>query len=59
MKKRDAIIALVKKCSARYLKRMHKFGIECPKTIEDALKLDRRTGNTMWADAIAKEMKNV
>ncbi len=38
---------------------MHKFGIECPKTVEDALKLDKHNGNTMWADAVAKEMKNV
>ncbi len=59
MRKRDAIIALVKKRSARYLKRTHKFGIECFKTVEDALELDRCNGNTMWADSIAKEMKNV
>ncbi len=59
LKKHDAIIALVKKRSARYLKHTHKFGIECPKTVEDALELDKHSGNTMWADAIAKEMKNV
>ncbi len=34
------------------------FGIECPRTVEDALKLDKKNGNTMLADAIAKEMKN-
>ncbi len=50
LKKCDSIIALVKKRSARYLKRMHKF---------DTLELDKHNGNTMWADAIAKEMKNV
>ncbi len=55
----DAIIALVKKHSAKYLKHAHKFGIECPKTVEDALELDMRNSNTMWADATAKEMKNV
>ncbi len=49
----------MKKRSARYLICMHKFGIECPKTVEDALELDEHNGNTMWADAIAKEMKNV
>ncbi len=59
LKKRDAIIALVKKHIAKYLKCMHKFGIECPKTVEDTLELDKHNGNTMWADAIAKEMKNV
>ncbi len=59
LKKPDAIIALVRKQSARYLKRMHKFGIECPKIVEDALELDKHNGNAMWADAIAKEMNNV
>ncbi len=59
LRKRDSIIALVKKLSGRHLKHTHKFGIECPKTVEDALELDKRNGNTMWADAIAKEMKNV
>ncbi len=37
LKKRDVIITLVKKRSALYLKRTHKFGIECPETVEDAL----------------------
>ncbi len=43
---------------ARYLKCTPKF-VECPKTVEDALELDKCNSNTMWADAIAKEMKNV
>ncbi len=59
LRKRDSIIALVKKRSARYLKHMHKFGIEFPKTEEDALEFDKHNGNTLWADVIAKEMKNV
>ncbi len=59
LRKRDAIIALVKKRSIRYFTRTHKFGIECPKNVEDALELDRCNGNIMWADAIAQEMKNV
>ncbi len=58
LKKRDAIIALVKKHSTKYLKSMLKVGIQCPKTVEDALELVKHNGNTMWSDAIAKEMKN-
>ncbi len=38
---------------------MHKFGIECPKMVEDALELNKHSGNTIWVDAIAEEMKNV
>jgi len=45
--------------NARYLKRTHKFGTEVPKTVKEALELDRKNGNTFWADAIAKEMKEV
>ena len=30
-----------------------------PRSIEEAYKLDQVNGNTLWKDAIAKEMKNV
>jgi hypothetical protein len=30
-----------------------------PKTVKEALDLDRKNGNTLWAAGIAKEMKNV
>ena len=53
LKKRDRIISLVKQRVPRYLKRSHKFGIEVPTSVKDALELDRKNGNTFWADAIA------
>jgi hypothetical protein len=59
LKKHDRIISLVRKQTTRYLKRTHKFGIEVHKTVMEALALDRKNGNTLWADAIAKEMKEV
>ncbi len=59
LKKRANIIAKVKTRQTRYQKKTHKYGIELPKTVEQALEIDRRTGTTFWADAIAKEMKNV
>jgi hypothetical protein len=59
LKKHDQIISLVCKQSTCYLKRTNKFGIEVPKTVKEALALDRKDGNTLWADAIAKEMKEV
>jgi hypothetical protein len=46
----------VRKRNPRYLKRTHKFGIELPKTVKEALDLDKMNGNTFWADAIAKEI---
>ena len=56
LKKRDRIIAAVNK---RYHKPTHKFGIRVPKTVEEAIEVDNENGNTLWQDAIAKEMKNV
>ncbi len=41
------------------MKWTYKFGIALPKTVKEALELDKKNGNTFWADAIAKEMKDV
>jgi hypothetical protein len=59
LRKHDQIIFLVHRRTTRYLKRTHKFGIEIPKTVKEALALDRKNGNTLWADAVAKEMREV
>ena len=39
--------------------RTHKFGIRIPKSAEEAKKFDEINSNTLWWDAICKEMKNV
>jgi hypothetical protein len=59
LRKRDRIISLVRKWNPCYLIQTHIFGIELPKTVKEALELDKKNGNTFWADAIAKEMKDV
>ncbi|KAI2510101.1 Reverse transcriptase (RNA-dependent DNA polymerase) [Fragilaria crotonensis] len=56
LKRRDRIVAAVNK---RYHKRTHKFGIEVPKTYEDCVRIDRENGNTLWQDAVRKEMTKV
>ena len=56
LKKRDMIISKVK---TKYWKTTHKFGIRVPKDVEEALKLDQDNSNTLWYDAIQKEMSNV
>ena len=43
----------------RYLKRNENFGIAIPNNVKEVLQLDKENGNTLWADAIATEMKNV
>eukprot|EP00804_Cyclotella_cryptica_P024391 CCRYP_018575-RA/>CCRYP_018575-RA protein AED:0.15 eAED:0.15 QI:0/0/0/1/0/0/4/0/667 len=50
---------VVKRRSARYHKRTHKYGIEIPKSVEEAYAIDKATGTTFWCDAIEKEMTNV
>jgi hypothetical protein len=54
--KRNRIINRVK---TRYWARSHKFGIELPKSVKEALMIDERTGTDFWRRAIEKEMKNV
>jgi hypothetical protein len=43
----------------KVLERTHKFGAKLPKSVKEALEIDRRTVTTFWRDAIEKEMKNV
>ena len=59
LKKHARIISLVKQRSARYLKLSQKYGINLPKTVEEAIMLDKENVNTLWSDAISKEMTNV
>jgi Reverse transcriptase (RNA-dependent DNA polymerase) len=56
LRKRDRIIS---KVASRYWKRTHKFGVELPKTVAEALAIDKKTGTDFWRRAIEKEMKNV
>ena len=56
LKKRKAIISKLK---SKYWQRTHKYGIRVPKTVAEALQIDKEEGNTMWADAIEKEMKKI
>jgi hypothetical protein len=53
------IISLVKKRKMSYLKKNLKFGIEVPTSVDHALEIDKQNGNTLWADAIGKEMKDL
>ena len=56
IRKRKNIISAV---CARLKLKTHKFGIEIPRSVEHAYRLDERNGNTFWRDAIKKEMANV
>jgi hypothetical protein len=56
LKKRDRIISAVNK---RYWKRTHKFGIQVPHSVDQALQIDKENGDNLWKEAIQKEMNNV
>ena len=59
LKKRDCIIYLVIKGNPRYLKEIHKFGIEGPTTVAEALEIDKKNVYTHWAGGINSEMNKV
>jgi len=56
LKRRNRIIAAVNK---RHAKKNFQFGIEVPTDLTDAIRIDRSNGNTLWQDAIKKEMDAV
>jgi hypothetical protein len=56
IRRRNRIIAKVKR---RYWSLTQKFGIQVPKTVEEALRIDESTGATFWFDAIKKEREKV
>ncbi len=48
----------LKAIKSKYSSRTHKFGIRVPKSVKEAMEIDRATNTTFWHDAIQKEMKN-
>mgnify|MGYP003326537431 FL=1 len=56
MKKQKQIISKIK---SKYWDRTHKFGIRIPKDVRQAQQFDKENGNTLWMDAVRKEMENV
>ena len=56
LRTRNHIIGKVK---SRYWRTTQKFGIRVPKSVPEALQIDKDTGTTCWWDAIKKEMDKV
>ena len=57
LRKRRRILSKLGK--SKYWRTTEKFGIKVPKTVDEAMRLDKENGNTLWMDAIQKEMKHV
>ena len=56
MKKRNRIISKIK---SKDWQKTHKYGVHMPKSVKEAYEIDKGNGNTLWDDAIKKEMANV
>jgi hypothetical protein len=57
LRKRDRLINKINTTPIR--KYNMKFGVDVPTTFDEAMELDKYNGNTLWRDAIEKEMKVV
>ena len=42
-----------------YWQTRHRYGVRLPKATAEALRIDQKNGDTLWWDAICKEMANV
>jgi hypothetical protein len=56
LRKRDRIISRTK---SSYWVRTHKYGFEVPKNWDDCVRIDKENENTLWQDAVRKEMGTV
>jgi hypothetical protein len=56
LKKKIHIVSAIKQ---RVKKTTHKYGVRVPKTLREAYNLDEENKNTVWRDAVKKEMENV
>ena len=50
---------IVVKVKSKYWICTHKFGLKVPKSVTEAIAIYLENGDTLWWDAISKEMKNV
>ena len=50
---------VVKQIRHRIPKKSMKFGITIPGSVDEAIKLDKENGNSLWQEAIQKEVNNV
>ena len=56
IKKKGRIISKIK---SKFYMKTHKYGIRIPNSVEDAIEIDKANGNSLWWEALMKEMKNV
>ena len=55
MKKRDRIVS---KTASKYWQKTNKYGVRIPKSVKEALQIDKENGDTNWWDVVVQEMVN-
>jgi hypothetical protein len=50
---------LIKTAPTRHKRAGYKFGVDLPRSIAEVKELDRQNGNTLWMDALRKELNGV
>lgn len=50
---------IISKTKTKYWRTTHKYGVRMPKSVKEALDLDKENGNDLWEKAIKKEMSKV
>ena len=55
LKKRDVIISSIKIIVRKIT---HKYGIRIPMSVDHAYEINKKNADTLWLDAIFKEMHN-
>ena len=56
IKKKHQIISKIK---SKYWQRSHKYGIRIPKTVKEALQIDKENNNNLWQQSIELEMPKI
>ena len=51
--------AILKKVKSKYWQCTHKYGVLIPKSVKQAYEIDEENGDTVWRDAINKEMPKI
>ncbi len=55
----SCVSGMVSAVNSQVQKTSHKYGIELPSSVKNAIEINCKNGNTFWQDALAKEMGNV
>ena len=50
---------MLQKVKSKYWQRTHKYGVKIPKSVEETHFIDKENRDSMWADAIKKEMPKI